>query len=211
MLKSVKIGIVLILVMMGLSLYFYPLLPSNMAVHWNTEGSPNGYSPKIVGLMLIPSLSIGLLILFILIPKIDPLARNMRRFWGYYEMLVVVVTGFMLYMHMRLIAWNMGLKFDMGLMTMPAIGLLFVYLGVLLKHAKRNWFIGIRTPWTLSDEKVWNKTHELGSRLFIVGGVMIALSPSFGKIAIYVVVSTLFLITTFLFVYSYWLWSKLRK
>ena len=211
MLKSVKIGIVLILVMMGLSLYFYPLLPSNMAVHWNTEGSPNGYSPKIVGLMLIPSLSIGLLILFILIPKIDPLARNIRRFWRYYEMLVVVVTGFMLYMHVLLIAWNMGLKFDMGLMTMPAIGLLFVYLGVLLKHAKRNWFIGIRTPWTLSDEKVWNKTHELGSRLFIVGGVMIALSPSFGKIAIYVVVSTLFLITTFLFVYSYWLWSKLRK
>ncbi len=211
MLKSVKLGTILILVMLSLSLYFYPSMPEKMATHWGLNGKPDAHSSKITGLTIIPLISMFILFLFAVIPKIDPLARNIIRFLRYYEALVVVIIGFMLYVHILLIAWNMGLRFNMSFMTMPAAGLLFVYLGLILRHAKRNWFVGIRTPWTLSDERVWDKTHELGGKLFMICGIIVILSPILGKIAPYIVIGTLASITVFLFIYSYWLWSKLRK
>jgi len=60
----------------------------------------------------------------------------------------------------------------MGQMMVPALGILFYYCGILIENAKRNWFIGIRTPWTLSNEKVWERTHKIGGKLFKIAGLI---------------------------------------
>jgi len=67
---------------------------------------------------------------------------------------------------------NLGYEFNMVQMMVPGLGILFYLLGVVLGKAKRNWFVGIKTPWTLSSDKVWDKTHVLGGKLFKIAGVI---------------------------------------
>jgi len=98
------------------------------------------------------------------------------------------------------------------LALIPAIGFLFIYIGLILKHLKQNWFIGIRTPWSLSNEKVWNKTHKLGSKLFVISGIItlagILFPPTFMILFILVPIlaSSIWLI-----VYSYLIYRKEKK
>ena len=209
--KSITISLILILFMVALSAYFYPRLPDEIATHWNAEGLADNYGSKAVGLAVIPLVSLIILGLFAVIPKIDPLADNLRKFMRYYEATVVGVVAFLTYIHILVISWNLGLKFDMSLMVILATGFLLIYLGFIIKHAKRNWFIGIRTPWTLSSDEVWNKTHKLGSKLLILLGLVMIFTPLLKKHAIYVLLISpaVFLILTF--VYSYTLWRKLNK
>jgi uncharacterized membrane protein len=90
---------------------------------------------------------------------------------------------------------------------LPAMGLLFVFVGVLLRQAKRNFSIGIRTPWTLSSDAVWDKTHRLGAVLFIVSGIVAALGAFFpGQTAYFLVLAPVLVSSLVLVVYSYVLW-----
>lgn len=94
---------------------------------------------------------------------------------------------------------------------LPAMGLLFIYIGWMLRKAKRNFFIGIRTPWTLSSDKVWDKTHQLGSILFMISGVLALIGSLFGSNAIWFVMVPLLGSTMFLVVYSYMLYQRETK
>jgi uncharacterized membrane protein len=211
MLRGVRAAFILLLLMFAASIYFYPQLPERMATHWNAEGMADNYSTKTVGLAIIPLISLILIIISSIIPKIDPLAKNIYKFMKYYEMMIVGTVAFLAYIHILIIAWNLGIRFEMNLMVTPAIGLLFVYLGFILKYAKRNWFVGIRTPWTLSDNRVWDETHKLESKLFIALGLIFILSPLFGKFAVFLIIASVFVIASMLFIYSYLLWRKLRS
>ncbi|MCD6528067.1 SdpI family protein [bacterium] len=101
-----------------------------------------------------------------IIPKIDPLKKNLEKFRNYFERFFILLFLFLFYLYLLTIFWNLGLRFYIGQAMIPALAILFYYCGVLLEKAKRNWFIGIRTPWTLSSDEVWDKTHQLGGRLF---------------------------------------------
>jgi uncharacterized membrane protein len=82
------------------------------------------------------------------------------------------MTGFFLYVHVITILLNMGYAFSITQALSPAFGALFYYCGILISKSKRNWFIGIRTPWTMSSDSVWNKTHKLGGKLFRAAGIL---------------------------------------
>ena len=92
---------------------------------------------------------------------------------------------------------------------LPAIGLLFIFIGFMLRQAKRNFFIGIRTPWTLSSDRVWNKTHQIGSTLFIVAGALAVIGSFFGgTTAFWMLMVPIFGSTIFLVVYSHVLYKQ---
>jgi len=146
-----KCTLLVILISFIIAFYFYPQMPEKMASHWNTENVVDGYMPKSLGLFLIPLILLALAMLFAVIPKIDPLRENIKKFKLHYNRLVLIITVFLFYVYMLTIIWNIGLEFNMGQVLIPAIAVLFYYLGILLEKAKRNWFIGIRTPWTLSN------------------------------------------------------------
>lgn len=164
------------------SVALYQEVPDSMVSHWGIDGNPDGHMPKFWGLFLMPMVSLGILGLFWIIPKIDPLKHNIASFRSYYDEFVLLIIVFLLYIHIVSILWNTGYHFDMGMAITPAIGILFVYIGRLLKHTKRNWFMGIRTPWTLSSDSVWEKTHKLGSVLFQITGVSMFVGLLFPKI-----------------------------
>jgi len=161
----------LIILIFAISSYFYPAFPEKIASHWNAKGNADSYSSKGT-IFLIPIIALALIVLFLIIPKIDPLKQNIKKFEKYYLWFIVVFILFMFLIQLQIILWNLSIGISPNIIFPIGIAILFFYVSVLLKHTKRNWFIGIRTPWTLSNDKVWDKTHKLGSQLFLISGIL---------------------------------------
>jgi len=206
--KSEIIVLIIILIVFALDIYLYPQMPEKMASHWNIQGQVDGYMSKFWGLFLMPIISVGLFILFVLIPRIDPLKENIAKFRKYFDNFVVLIILFLLYLYFLTILWNLGKRFNMIQVLAPAFGILFYYAGILIEHAKRNWFIGIRTPWTLSNEKVWQKTHEIGGRWFKIAGLITLLGVLLPSYAIFFVLLPIILVAVYTIIYSYFEYQK---
>lgn len=184
--------------------------PEQMASHWNVNDQADDYMPKFWGVFLMPIISLGMLILFLVIPNIDPLKANIAEFRNIFNLFILLIVAFMLYVHGLTLAWNMGNQsFKMSAAMLPFLGILFIFIGYMLRQAKRNFFIGIRTPWTLSSDTVWNKTHQLGSVLFMVSGAL-AFVGSFlgGTLAFWLFFIPLTGSVLFLILYSYILYRN---
>ena len=179
-----------------------------MPSHWNAKGEVDGYMPKTWALFMLPLVNLGLLALFVVIPIIDPLKHNIEKFRKYYDGFVVLLVLFMTYIHSLILAAGLGVQFNMTLAIMPSLGFLFYYMGILTENAKRNWFVGIRTPWTLSSEKVWNRTHKRGGKLFKVSGVIAVIGILFGELAVWFVLVPVLVSAAYLVVYSYLEYQK---
>jgi len=191
------------------ALYFYPVMPERMASHWDAQGVVKGYMPKAAGLFLMPALALGLALLFGLIPKIDPLG-GIQKFRAHYDWFVAGVVGFLLYVYLLTIFWNIGYRFDMLRFLLPVLGLLFYGVGLVLGKAEPNWFFGIRTPWTLSSDIVWKETHRRGAFLFKLVGVLTVLG-SFLEGHIILVVVPILGVSLYLVVFSYMEYRKVTK
>jgi uncharacterized membrane protein len=157
-------GITLMSLVIGF--YFYPLFPAEVASHWGLNGEVNGYMSKFWGLFLMPFLMVFFSALLFLLPKIDPLKENVASFRKYYDGVVVGIVLFLFYIHLLTIAWNIDYRFDMGKMIVPPLVFMWYMLGVALPNIKQNWFMGIRTPWTLASVRVWDETHKWSGKLF---------------------------------------------
>lgn len=200
------VGIVLFSFVIGI--YYCPQMPEQMASHWNAKGRVDGYLPKFWGLFLIPVTLVGLALLFMAIPRIDPLRENIEKFRKYYDGFVILFMIFMIFVHFQTILWNIGIEISPNAFLPIAAGLLFIGVGILCENTRRNWFIGIRTPWTLSSDKVWDKTHRVGGKLFKIAGVIAIVGIFFQRYAVYFVLIPALLVTAYTVVYSYFEYKK---
>ena len=191
-------------------LLLWDQFPEQMASHWNENDQVDGYMPKFWGVFLMPLVTLGMFLLFLVIPNIDPLKANIAQFRDTFNLFVTFIIGFMIYVHALTLLWNLGYtNFKLSQAMLPAMGLLFIVIGSLLRKAKRNFFIGIRTPWTLSSDYVWDKTHQLGAVLFTVSGVLAVIGGFFGgMIAFWFLFVPMISSTIFVLVYSYILYQK---
>lgn len=203
--------LLIILLSFVIGFYFYPRMPEMMASHWDAQGVVDGYMSKCSSLSFMPFISLFLFLLFVLIPKIDPLKENIEKFRKYYEGFILLIILFFFYIYLLTIYWNLGSKFNMVVFMVPAMGVLFYYSGVLIEKAERNWFIGIRTPWTLSSDSVWDKTHKLGGKLFKIAGIISFLGLIFQEWAFLLVIVPILFISIYLIFYSYFEFQKEKK
>jgi len=203
--------ILLIILSFIIGIYAYSVLPDQIASHWNARGEVDGYMGKFWGLFLFPIILIFLYLLFLIIPRIDPLKKNIEKFREYYDYLILVIFLFLFYVFLLTILANLGYRFNMTKTIIPAVGLLFFYIGFILNKVKRNWFIGIRTPWTLSNERVWDKTHKLGSKLFKISGIIILIGIFFQDYLVWFILIPVIVTVVWLFIYSYLEYKKLKK
>ena len=201
----------IILLSFIVSNYFYPQMPEKIASHWNAQGQVDGYISKFWGLFLMPIILVGLALLFVAIPRIDPLKANIEKFRKYYDGFIILFLIFMLSIHFQVILWNLGIEINPNVIVPIGLGLLFFYIGILCENAKRNWFIGIRTPWTLSNEKVWNKTHKIGGKLFKIAGVIALMGVFFQSYALFFILTPVILVAAYTIVYSYFEYQKEMK
>ncbi len=207
--KQTKIIIFLIIILsFAVAFYFYPQMPEISASHWNEKGQVDGYISKFWASFLMPIISLLVALLFLLIPKIDPFKENIKKFRGYFEGFIIILLLFLLYIYLLTIFWNLGFKFSMNYFMIPPLAILLYYAGILVEKAKRNWFIGIRTPWTLTSEQVWDKTHKIGGRLFKGSAVIALLGMLFIEYAFYFVMIPVIVLVVFAFFYSYFEYQK---
>ena len=185
-------------------------LPDPMASHWGPNDEVNGYISKFWGVFLLPLITLGMFLLFLIIPRIDPLKANIAQFQDVFNLFIALIVAFMLYLYILTLRWNLGYTdFEMSKALLPAMGILFFFIGYMLRKAKRNFFIGIRTPWTLSSDYVWDETHRLGSVLFMVSGALAFIGSFFGgMLAFWFLFVPLIGSTLFTLVYSYVLYQR---
>lgn len=203
----ILLGIVLIVFVSGA--IAYPALPEQIASHWNVRGEADGYSGKFWGIFLFPFIMAGIYLLYLVIPKIDPLKKNLESFRPAYNTFWIWTFGFFTYIFGLSLVWNFGYRFNFTTAIVPATSALFYIIGGVLEKSKRNWFVGIRTPWTLSSDIVWDKTHKLGGRLFKV----VALASLAGMFArdsyvIATIIIPVILVSVITVVYSYFVYKK---
>lgn len=208
--KTTIIIFLIILLSFIAGIILYPKMPAQMPAHWNIRGEVDNYFSKFWGLFLMPLVSLGLFLLFLLIPRIDPLKKNIEKFRKYFDGFVLIIILFLLYIYTLTIFWSFGFKFDMSRFMFPALAVLFYYIGIFLEKTKRNWFIGIRTPWTLSSDIVWEKTNNLGAKLFKISGIIILLSIFLPQYTIFFVLIPILLFSAFLIIYSYFEYRKIK-
>lgn len=183
--------------------------PEMMASHWNMEDQVDGYISRFWGVFLLPVTTAVMMLLFLVIPQIDPLKKNIAEFRPTFNLFILFFVGFMVYIHILTLVFNLGYTFPMSRAMLPAMGILFFFVGVLMKKAKRNWFIGIRTPWTLSSDAVWAETHRLGAILFKACAGLVVVGALLGGVWAFILVFFPLVGTAlFLVAYSYVLYRR---
>lgn len=193
-----------------IAFFLYPYMPDEMVSHWDAQGNPDGYMLKFWGLFFIPFFSLGLYFLFYLIPKIDPLKENIEKFKNYYDKIIFITIGFIFYVYILSILWNLKFELDINIFIIPAFSALVFFIGDLLKSMKRNFFIGIRTPWTLNNDIVWEKTHNFGEKIFKISSGIILLGVFFPSSAFLFIILPTLLSSFLVIIYSCIEYNKLR-
>jgi uncharacterized membrane protein len=178
-------------------------------VHWNWRGEVDRYGGKFEGLLLLPLISLGLYFLLLVLPLFDPGKANYRTFAGAYNLIRLTITLFLSAIYAVGVLVSLGYHVDMNTVIGLAMGLLFIVLGNVMGKIRPNWFVGVRTPWTLSSKLSWTKTHRLAGWLFIVMGLLAvawAISQSVWMLGLMIAVDFACGIT--MVVYSYLVYRK---
>jgi uncharacterized membrane protein len=193
------------------AVWAYRVMPEIMVTHWGMYGEPNGYSPKIFGVFFLPALTVALWGILKIVPRMDPLAKNIGKFAAAYEQFICGIVGFMAFIYVISLAWNLGIKFDFLRVLAVGMGVVYVMTGRLLAKTEPNWSIGVRTPWTIANPTVWRKTNDVAGKLFAVCGGLALLGLMWPKIGMVVMIVPIIAVSIGVYIYSYWLFRKLKK
>ena len=204
-----------LLVLLGvlLSVAVYARLPETMAVHWNARGEADGWMPRPLGAFFAPALMLVLWGVLRGVRHLDPRQESYARFDDAYETIVAAVLVLVLATHVITISAALGYRVPIGRLVPSLVGALFVVVGNVMPRLRPNWWFGVRTPWTLSNDRVWARTHRLaGFSMAGAGIVMIfaalALPPTMGiPVMLAAVVAAVFAPV----VYSYLAWRREQK
>jgi len=205
-------GLVVAALAAVVSVWAYPRLPETVATHWNLRGVPDGYSSRFWALAMMPLVMFAMTGVFAVLPKMDPRRENYAKFFDSYWLIANAILVFMGVAHVLILANGMGYTVQVDRLLPLGVGLLFAFLGNYLTRIEPNWFIGIRTPWTLSSDTVWRKTHRTGGWLFVIGGIVIAagaFAPRGALLPLFV--ATLIVVAGIPVVQSYVLWKREQR
>lgn len=198
--------------LLALSAWAWFQLPADaeIPIHWGADGQADGYAPKTIGLFLMPLLTAGVAVLFWLIPVIEPRRAHIEKSGKAFGAMAIGVVILLAAIDVLTVAAALGADLDMTLVVFVGIGALFIVIGNYLPKVRSNYLVGIRTPWTLTSERSWDRTHRLGGRLFMLEGIVLVLlgliRPPSG-ILIGTIVGGIVILLVVLFGYSYRVWK----
>jgi uncharacterized membrane protein len=207
---TLLVSILIVAAMFALSLWAWMQLPAGVQipVHWGPSGEPDRYGGKFMGLMLMPAIAAGLVVLFEIIPRVEPRRENILRSRQAYNAVRVGLLLFLLGMHVVAVMAALGIALNMSRFVGVGMGLFMIVIGGYLGKVRSNYMFGIRTPWTLASDLSWEKTHRLGGRLFILSGLLIILSGILAPTwSVWVLLITILGSTLVVMVYSYQVWK----
>lgn len=203
----------LVAVSVAISLAVYGRLPDPMPIHWDIHGQVNGYGSRFIGAFLNPLIMLVIAVLIPVLPKIDPRGRNYDKFSSSYHTMMNATITLMFVIHLFALGSALGMRLPIERLIPAAVGVLFIVLGNLLPRVRPNWMVGIRTPWTLSSDRVWERTHRVGGYLMMGAGVLLVLAAPFAPvIATFVLIMGGALVAALgSVVYSYLAWRQEKR
>ncbi|MFH1188171.1 MAG: DUF1648 domain-containing protein [bacterium] len=189
----------------------YPSLPAKVPSHWNVNGEIDGYMGKTFAVYFFPGLILAIYLLMTFLPFIDPLRKNIEKSAKAYFYLKVLLVSFfsLLYVYTIMAAFS-GEIFPINLFMFLTLGLLIVGMGFLMPNFKKNYFIGIRTPWTLESEEVWDKTHQRAKKFYVFGGLFVVFGGLL-HIPFWFVFAAMMVFLLWPVVDSYFIFKRLEK
>ncbi len=200
------ISLIALLATSAIIVYMYPSIPPIIASHWNMEGTADGFSQK--EMIFLPlAIALGVLVLLEFLPRFDPLQKNYAKFEHPYGLFRLTLVLFFCYLALAMLAFNFY-EFNFSYAMIPALAALFYILGTIMGKLRRNWFIGIRTPWTVSSDVVWEKTHQKASVIFRFLGILLLFLLVIPQNAVLAMVAFAVISVAYLVWYSYSEWKK---
>jgi uncharacterized membrane protein len=201
----VAIGVGLIVAAWGLAQVG---LGATVPIHWDAAGAPNGYGPAWLSFLLVPAITAGLVALFALIPRIEPRRANLQKSSSAYLTAASAMLVLMVGIQAAVVGAGAGYAIPIAPIVGGGVGLLFVVLGNVMTTVRSNFMFGVRTPWTLTSDLAWDRTHRLIGRLWVIGGIAMFVSSLLGRADLLVAVILGFVVGSLVIavVYSYRVW-----
>jgi len=189
--------------------YFFQHFPDRVVSHWNFYGQPDGWSGKTANAWGFPGLLTFMWLLLTFLPYLDPKKERYQEFEKVYRIFKNLILAVVFIIMLAGGLYNLGYNIKIQYVVPATVGLLMIVMGNYMGKLKPNWFVGIRTPWTISSENVWNKTHRMGGYMFVIFGLLIIVTPllpqTYGLIAFGLGIFLVIFATLF---YSYWVYRK---
>ncbi len=194
----------------GFTFAVFDRLPAEIATHWNLWGEPDGWSSRAVGATILPAILTVMFVLFTwFVPRVDPRGESYAAFQATYDILVAATLAALGAVHVVVLGVALGWDVTIAGAIPLVVGALFVVIGVLMPRVRPNWFIGIRTPWTLSSDRVWERSHRVGGPLLVLGGLCIAASAlARGEWSLALMLAGVVGSSVAAIGYSYWAWRQ---
>ena len=203
-------AVIAAMTVLGVWAWFQLPADAQIPIHWGADGQPNGYAPKTIGLFLLPLITVGVAALFWAIPVIEPRRANLLKSAKAYQAIWVGTVLLLAAIDLVTTAAALGATFDITLIAFVATGALFIVIGNYLPKVRPNYMVGIRTPWTLTSDVAWDRTHRIGGRLFVLEGVVFIVlglvRPAPGTL-VAVLIGGIVVMLVVLFGYSYRVWK----
>lgn len=202
-----------IIAMLIFSAVVYNVLPAQIPIHWDATGQPDRMGDKFFGVLALPITSLIIMIVLPGLRMLDPLRASYSLFEDTYRFLINLLVAFFGFVHVISLGLALGWDININKVIGVGLGLMFALLGNVFARIRPNWFMGIRTPWTLSDSEVWRVTHRVGGRIMFVAGlamiVMSLLLPA--ELAVAVLLVCALGASVSILVYSYVAWRRLHS
>ncbi|MEO8994413.1 MAG: SdpI family protein [Rhodanobacter sp.] len=171
--STLAVSALFVLIAVVAAVWLYPVLPAQVPTHWDLQGNVNGTMSRFWG-AVFPALSIlGLALLTAALPLISPRHFEIAPFVSVYNLLMLVAQGVILVIGLSALLLGAGYAVPMPTVAALAMGVLFTVLGNYMGKLRKNFFMGIRTPWTLASDVVWERTHRLGGWVFVSAGLFL--------------------------------------
>lgn len=193
-------------------IYVYPTLPDKVPSHWNFNGEVDGWSSPFWGAFGIPLLNIGLYLLFFVMPKIDPNKERYVQFTSAYNAFRYVFHVFMTGVYIIIMMAANNQPVNVGQIVPMGVAVLLIIIGNYMGKVRKNYFFGVKTPWTLASEEVWQKTHRMTGPLWVVSGIVGFIGAFFGgKAGYFLFFGMIVVIAVVPMAYSYFVFRKVQK
>jgi uncharacterized membrane protein len=199
----------IIVAAVAFTLAVYARLPERLPVHWGFDGEVNRYGSRVEGAFLLPGMMVVVWLLLRFLPRIDPRRANYAKFSDTYDLLVNSLVALLAVMQVALLGTALGWPISMERLVPALVGLQFLILGNALPRARPNWWFGIRTPWTLSNDRVWMRTHRVGGYLLAGAGVVMLVAAALPRIWTFALGAAAAVLAAFgSLIYSYFAWKQ---
>ncbi|MFN9813205.1 MAG: SdpI family protein [Deltaproteobacteria bacterium] len=202
------IALALVALALAVPAYLYDQMPDAVPSHWNAHGELDATIAKPLGPFVMAMACAAIAAIYVALPRLSPRGFDLERFRGAYDAIMLSMVGAMAAISVAVAFAGSGVALSVGPVIGVALGVVFAILGNFMGKVQRNFFVGIRTPWTLSSEEVWLRTHRLAGKLFVASGVALALSSLVGALSLGVAVTVGAALASV--VYSYVLYRRLE-